>query len=117
MPRQDTPRPSDDDQQEETAYVPDLAGKSKAKRNRGWEAAHRSQESGLCAITFRYLPVEIRDRINELAAEYRVSRRDEIARLWLQMAFNMDQAGEIDYPEPEVGPSGKLTFFPEIDEL
>jgi hypothetical protein len=98
------------------AFIP--PPESKAKRDRGWEKQRAgSEETGLCMVAFRYIPVEIRERINELAREYRITRRDEIARLWLQLAFDMDQRGEIEYPEPEVGPSGKLTFFPEIDEL
>jgi hypothetical protein len=96
------------------AYIP--PPESKAKRDRSWEADQRSAPD-LCQINFRYIPVEIRERINELSAEFKISRRDEVARLWLQLAYDMDKAGEIDYPSPDIGPDGKLTFFPEIAEL
>jgi len=87
-----------------------------ARRNRNWEIEQRSRP-GLCQISFRGIPDIIRDELLFIARSYRLPNRDEVARVWLEHALAAHRRGEIDYPPTKVSENGKLTFYPDENEL
>jgi hypothetical protein len=63
---------------------------SAAKRNRDWERAQ--QGDGRVSVTFRRIPVCLRDRINAIAGELYVNR-DEVARAILEAGMQAYEGG------------------------
>ena len=75
-------------------------------RDRGWE--ERQRQRGV--VTYRGVPNELRDAVNEIAQEQHVSASD-VARLLLEAGLAVYQRGEI--PLDPVLVRGKLCLFPE----
>lgn len=80
---------------------------STANRDRGWEKEKRSD--GYCQVGYRHVPVEVRDRVREIAGGLYVSA-DEVGRLFLEFALDAYARGEIVIAP--VLEAGKLTLFP-----
>jgi predicted DNA-binding protein len=83
---------------------------SAAKRARAWETEQRKKVG---VVTYRGVPAELQQRINELAQRNYVPA-GEVARLLLEHALEALEAGKI-----AVNPvleKGRLTLFPENDE-
>lgn len=99
------PFENDEATREPAAFLP--GPPSSANRDRGWEKEQRS--GGYCQVGYRHVPVEVRDRVKELAGSVYVSA-DEVGRLFLEYALAAYDRGEI-----VVNPvlqAGKLTLFP-----
>jgi hypothetical protein len=86
------------------AYIP--GPPSKAKRDRSWEKQAR-QELG--QVTYRGVPVELRDEITRIASELHVTT-GEVARAMLEYALQAYLNGDIDL-NPVLF-DGKLTLYP-----
>jgi hypothetical protein len=87
------------------AVIPGPEGRT--PHNREWEANQRKVWKPL---TFRKVPEEITDQVNEIAGELYVIRDEVFRKLW-EYAYEAYQRGEIEL-EP-VLKSGRLTLFPE----
>lgn len=82
---------------------------SQARRDRSWEAAHRST-ADLTTVTYRYIPVALRDSISEIAGEHLVTVND-VVRAFLEYSLAAYQSGAIRL-NPRLR-TGRYTLFPE----
>ncbi len=80
-----------------------LPAAEKKKRNRHWEQRHRT-------TSYRGVPAEINQVVNQIAAELNISNRDEVARVFLEYGLKCFQEGSLKL-EPSFG-TGRLTLFP-----
>lgn len=98
MPRQQATIP--------TAKIPPPA--SKARRNRDFEKASRTGE--FRQVSFRHIPLELRDDFTALALNYRVTV-DELGRFALEYFLESVRKGAV-----EISPDfsrGKQSLYPE----
>lgn len=80
----------------------------KGRRNRQWEEEQR--RGAYCQVSYRAMPVEVRDQVRAVAAELYVSA-DQVARAFLEYAAAAYARGDLVL-EPVLD-AGKLTLYPE----
>lgn len=85
---------------------PTLASET-PKRARAWE--DRERAAGRVPVSFRHIPVLLRDEIKTIAAA-RGLRVGEVARLFLEHGLAAFTAGEL--PIEPVVEDGRLTLYP-----
>lgn len=88
-------------------YIPGPPEKS--KRNRTWEREQQAKP-GVAAVTFRRIPVDVREEINRIAAKLFVNR-DEVARALLEAGLRAYQAGDVPLKAELI--QGKFYLFSE----
>ena len=80
------------DSQEPAADIPPAR---KPSRSRAWDNAHR-KTGRLVSVNYRFIPVELRERIKAIAKEHNVPAED-IARLFLEWGARAYDRGEISF--------------------
>lgn len=86
-----------------------LVGSGKpTSRSREWDRRARHTQ-GFCVVTYRFIPLELRDTIRQIAEDHAVTV-DDIARLLLEYAL-----GAYENDEISINPTlqkGRLSIFP-----
>jgi len=91
---------------EPAAMVP--RAPSKSARSREWERAQRTGE--MVQVSYRRIPLELRDRITKIAMKELIVPTDEVARAFLEYALEAYENGQLSLdPKPAVG---RQTLFP-----
>ena len=92
------------------SYIPPPP--SKSARDRSWERAQQGKP-GVTAVTFRRIPLGVRDEINRIAQGIFVNR-DEVARAILEAGLAAYLAGDVTL-DPELI-RGRFYLFAENAE-